>query len=129
MGSPRRFLATHRGVGSPALKLHYDVTNFLDYSTIYNNAVALTEQFDLLHDYIMCADCKDIRVEDEKQVFLSSKYYAGDGLINWPAYVTLMGSLPARTPLFIEHVPEADVPQVKRFLDGIVREAGLAWTQ
>lgn len=129
MDSPRRFLAVHRLVASPSLRITLDSTNFLTCETAYRSGEALTEQFDLLHDYILDGHCKDMAFEDKLLIYINSRVYPGDGIVDYPTFVKLMNGLPPRTPLYIEHVPEPDVPRVKAFLDKVVSEAGITWVQ
>ena len=115
LDSPERVRHVIDAVASPRLKLDLDPVNWITYATYWDNGPYLHHMFDLLGDVIMGGHAKDARQEDGLIVHLNETH-AGDGNLNYGAYLTRMAQLDPATYLVIEHTSMDLVPAARDYI-------------
>lgn len=93
-------------VDHPAFALHLDQMNMIDQQHFYDATALINTTFDLLADKVASVHLKDLRC-DFRHMFLKwDEVYIGDGVMDYPTYLTRLAQLPPDTPCFCEHMAE-----------------------
>ncbi len=101
---------------SPWVKYNLDPVNFVaDLDVAYDTTTLLNELFDVLGPYIAAAHVKDVYVEDRHVVHISETI-PGDGIFDFDTMFRRFEALLPNSYGFIEHLPEAQIPQAKAFV-------------
>jgi sugar phosphate isomerase/epimerase len=82
--------------------------------------------FDVLGDAIMGGHAKDARQEDGLIVHLNETH-AGDGNLNYGAYLTRMAQLAPDTYLIIEHTPPELVEDARDYILAEAKKVGVSF--
>lgn len=105
-------------VGSPWIKVNIDAVNFVkDFADAYDTTALLRDLFAQVGDYAASAHVKDVVVGDDLVVHIDEAI-PGRGLMDFD---TLLTEFEARLPdgyAFVEHLPEADIPEALAFIRG-----------
>jgi sugar phosphate isomerase/epimerase len=99
----RRFLDR---VDHPAFALHLDQMNLVDWDSFYRTGELIDETFDLLADKVRSVHLKDIRWDWRHQGLKWDEVAIGDGVMDYPRYLTRLAELPEDMPCYCEHFPE-----------------------
>ena len=119
--SPDIYLELVKAVDHPAFRVHLDPTNITSsVRRFYFNGDFIRDCFAKLGPYITSCHAKDIQMIRYTQVrFVET--FAGNGDLDYNAYLSELVKLDADVPLMIEHVTE---PQLKWARDAIYDRAG-----
>ncbi len=101
---------------SPWVKYNLDPVNFVaSLDDAYDTTALLNDLFDELSPSIAAAHIKDVYVEDRHVVHISETI-PGDGLFDFDTLFRRFEALLPNGYGFIEHLPEAQIPQAKAFV-------------
>ncbi|MFB3827749.1 MAG: sugar phosphate isomerase/epimerase family protein [Bryobacteraceae bacterium] len=99
-------------VGSPRIRALLDPANLLEVNDV-------REMFDQLGPYIACMHAKD------RKYHVTRGVGAGEGDLDYPAFVTLAAARTPGVPLMLEYVGAGTYKQALAHLRRVIREAGL----
>ena len=118
--SPDIYLELVKAVDRPAFRVHLDPTNITSsVRRFYFNGDFIRDCFAKLSPYIVSCHAKDLQMIRYTQVqFVET--FAGNGDLDYNAYLSELIKLEADVPLMIEHVTE---PQLKWARDAIYDRA------
>ena len=126
LDSPERTRNVIDAVGSSMLKVDLDPVNWITYATFWHNGPFLHHMFDVLGDVIMGGHAKDAKQEDGLIVHLNETY-AGDGNLDFGAYLTRLDQLDPDTYLVIEHTAIDIVPTARDYILAEAEKAGVSF--
>lgn len=124
--SPERVRDMIEAVGSPRLKVCLDPVNWITYATYWDNGPFIHHMFDVLGEHVDAAHAKDARQEDGLIVHLVERP-AGDGNLNFQAYLTRMDQLDPDLYLLIEHTAWELVPKARDYVLAQAEKAGVSF--
>lgn len=130
-----------KDISSKNVGLVCDPTNYFNDSNINDVDGTLKEIFDRLSPYMKIAHAKDIKPAtdtsekhanidaDESHTFRGAGAVElpapGLGILNYELYVKLLAEKHPNIPLIIEHLDENDIPRARKFVDGVLKRAGV----
>jgi sugar phosphate isomerase/epimerase len=98
------------------IKVNMDPINFVaDFRTAYNSTRLVNQLFNVLGPYVAAAHVKDVYVEDRHVVHISETI-PGDGIFDFDTFFRRFEAALPDGYAFIEHLPEAQVPQAMAFV-------------
>jgi len=103
-------------VPSPSLKVTLDPANFFRPQDLPNTKPMLEEMFRKLGPQIVLAHAKDVRVAGDKLEYPP----AGQGMIDYPTYLSLLAQLNRPIDLVLEYLKIEDVSRTVAFLRGVM---------
>ena len=111
-------------VGSPFVRSDLDPVNWIGLGEVYDTTTAIERMFATLGERIVSGHAKDVIIEDRLVVHIDQRA-AGQGLLDYRAYLRLMEALNPEYPVIVEGATVAELPAVKAFLDGVAAELGI----
>lgn len=106
--SPDSALKLVQAVDRDAFGVHLDPCNLINCpARFYDNTGLLNECFDKLGPYIVSCHAKDLTWEIEMNVHFK-EVRPGAGSLDYRTLLTRLSQLPARPPLMLEHLPNAE---------------------
>lgn len=106
-------------VNSPALKIVMDPCNYYRKDDLAQMRPMLEAMFRALGDQIVIAHAKDVKgtaaADDPHGTELPA---AGQGVLDYPLYLSLLATLGRPIDLVVEHLTLADVPRARDFVKG-----------
>lgn len=111
---------------SPWVKMNMDPINFIpDIRTAYNTTAMINELFDVLGPYVASAHVKDVYVEDRHVVHVSETI-PGAGIFDFDTFFRRFEACLPDGYAFIEHLPEAQIPQATAFVRAKLKGLNIA---
>lgn len=112
-------------VGSPWLKINFDLVNFVgDLHAAYDLPRVIQHLADTLGRFAVSAHIKDVVVEDDLVVHISEAML-GEGLIDFDVLLPHIEAMMPQGYAFIEHLPPEKVPQAAAFLQRKLNELNI----
>jgi sugar phosphate isomerase/epimerase len=103
---PEEIRAFIDSIGHPAFGLHLDVMNMVSQRYFYDTTSLIHTTFDLLAPHAVSAHLKDLNCDARHQFLKWDEVFIGDGVLDYPTYLTRLAALPEDTPCFCEHLAE-----------------------
>jgi sugar phosphate isomerase/epimerase len=112
IGTIERAARLFRDVPSPSLKLVMDPSNYFSPDNISHMRPMLEDMFRQLGARIAVAHAHDVRAVQHGD----DSPAAGQGLLDYPLFLRLLGQLDRPIDLLLEHLTEAEVPRTRDFV-------------
>ena len=126
--SPTRAREMLDGVGNEAIGINFDPANITEPRFLYRSGDLIREAFRLLGHRIVNAHAKEVIAHEVPLVVHLDETYAGNGVLDYPAFLDGLARLASWTCLVIEHLTDyGQVAAVKDFLERTAQEVGVTW--
>lgn len=127
--SPDSYLRLIEAIDRPSFAVHLDPVNMINCpARYYDNAGFLRECFAKLGRWIVSCHGKDTILSDKLTTCLSEAR-PGLGALDYDVFLRELSTLPAATPLIIEHLPADQYPPARAYVAAVAEKAGLAFHQ
>jgi sugar phosphate isomerase/epimerase len=121
---PDEYLALLKAVDRPAFAVHFDPCNGINSpARFYRNAEFISECVTKLGRWIRSCHAKDLEWKPEMNVHFV-EVIPGRGAVDYNTYLRVLGTLPQRPPLMLEHLKTAE--EYKEGADYIRKTGGPA---
>lgn len=125
--SPDVYLRLIQEIDRKAFAAHLDPINMtLDPRRVYYNGDFIRDCFHKLGPYIASCHAKDTNLIEHATVQITETY-AGNGMLDYDAYLTELSRLSQEPPLMIERVREEELPAALNFIFGKAESLGLSF--
>jgi sugar phosphate isomerase/epimerase len=121
---PESARAVLDAVGSPWIRITSDPGNWVTLSSYFDTASLIEHAFDVVGDGVLDGHAKDVRLADTTEVQFKDAV-AGDGAIDFPAYVRKLAEVRPDAYLIVEHTPAEDVSRAREHLLAAAEAAGV----
>jgi sugar phosphate isomerase/epimerase len=111
-------------VGSPMVKCDLDPANWITLETVFDTTPAIEHMFEVLGDRVGSGHAKDVEIENRLAIHIDN-VPAGDGRLDFQAFIKGLEALGPETYLIIEGCPVEDTERVRGFLVEQATEAGV----
>lgn len=112
-------------IGDPRLKVCLDPVNMMHLGVYYRNSELIEECFDLLGDDIIAAHAKDTWVLPDKMSAYITEPAAGKGILDYETYLVCLSRLSVPCPLIIEHIPDEQYADAKKYIEDVAARVGV----
>jgi sugar phosphate isomerase/epimerase len=115
-----------RAIDRPAFAVHFDPVNLVCSPELYYSTGALIRDFvERLGSHIKSCHAKDILLSGRLTTHLDETR-PGQGGLDYPAFLRAVATLPADTPVMLEHLPdEAEYAAAAQHVRSVANELGL----
>lgn len=93
-------------VDHPAIGIHLDQMNMVDQAHYYRTTELINETFDLLTPYVGGVHFKDVRWDWHHMLLKFDEVLIGDGVLDYPTYLTRVSQLDPEITTYCEHLEE-----------------------
>ncbi len=111
-------------VDSPMLKCDLDPANWITLETVFDTTPAIEHMFEVLGDRVGSGHAKDVEIENRLAIHIDN-VPAGDGRLDFQAYIKGLEALGPEIYLIIEACPVEDTERVRGFLVEQAIQAGV----
>ena len=123
LNTPERAKMLLDAVDSPALGIEWDPVNWLCFESLYNSGEVIERTYALLGERLVTGHAKDITPVRRLVVHLDETY-AGNGELDYTAFLRCFSRLEAWKTLYIEHTPDEYIPRAKEHIESVARSIG-----
>jgi sugar phosphate isomerase/epimerase len=111
-------------VGSPWVRITADPGNWVTLASYFNTGELIEDAFEVLEDAVLDAHAKDVRLTDTTEVHFADAV-AGDGAIDWTAYIRSLAQARPDAYLIVEHTAPDDIARAREHLLAAAERAGV----
>ena len=112
-------------VADPRLKICLDPVNMMHLGVYYRNTELLNECFELLGEHIIAGHAKDTWVLPDKMSAYITEPAPGKGILDYKTYLVRLSRLSTPRPLLIEHIPNEQYPEAKKYIEDTAASVGV----
>jgi L-ribulose-5-phosphate 3-epimerase len=109
-------------VDSPWIRVTFDPGNWVTLDTYFDTAPLIEDALTVLGDGVLDGHAKDVRLADTTEVHFCDAV-AGDGAIDFTAYLRRLAQTRPDAYVIVEHTPPADVDRARDHLLASARSA------
>jgi len=125
MNNPKAHLQLIEDVGDPRIKVLLDPVNMISLRNYFRTTELLNECFDLLGETIIAAHAKDTYILPDRMSAYITEVAAGRGLLDYEMYLVKLSRLSYPRTLLIEHIPDDQYPEAKKFIEDTAAKVGV----
>ena len=125
MNNPRAHLQLIQEIADPRIKVCLDPVNMIYLGTYFRNTELIEECFDLLSEHIIAAHAKDTYILPNKMSAYITEVAPGRGVLDYETYLTGLSRLNNSCSLLIEHIPQEQYTEAKRFIENTAARIGV----
>ncbi|GAJ00633.1 unnamed protein product, partial [marine sediment metagenome] len=119
MNNPRAHLQLIEDVGDPRIKVLLDPVNMISLRNYFRTTELINECFDLLGENIIAAHAKDTYTLPDRMSVYITEVAPGRGLLDYETYLVKLSRLSYPRTLLIEHIPDDQYSEAKKFIENI----------
>lgn len=125
MNNPKAHLQLIEEIGDPRLKVCLDPVNMMNLSVYFRTTELINECFDLLGENIIAGHAKDTWVLPNKMSAYITEPAAGKGILDYETYLVRLSRLSYPRTLLIEHIPDEEYAQAKKYIGDTAEKVGV----
>lgn len=126
---PDIYLKLIEAIDRPGFGVHLDPVNIVSSPKLfYANSAFVKDCFAKLGPHIVSSHAKDVTTVDQYPYFITETL-AGQGSLDYGAYLTELSKLDADTPLMIEHLTAEQLPGPVDFITRKAEEVGVSFVR
>jgi sugar phosphate isomerase/epimerase len=125
MNNPRAHARFIEDVGDPRCKVLLDPINMISLRNYFRTTELINECFDLLGENILAAHAKDTLILDKMLAYIT-ELAAGKGELDYEQYLVRLSKLNTPRTLLIEHIPDEQYAEAKKFIEDTAAKVGVA---
>jgi len=125
MNNPRAHLRLIEEVGDPRVKVCLDPVNMIHMGNYFRTTELVEECFDLLGDHIIAAHAKDTYVLPNRMSMYVTEVAPGKGILDYQTYLVGLSRLKHPVTLIIEHIPDDQYADAKKFIEETAARLGV----
>ncbi|MHB9031368.1 MAG: sugar phosphate isomerase/epimerase family protein [Candidatus Latescibacterota bacterium] len=111
--------------GDPRVKVCLDPANMTALDNYYHTTELLAECFERLGEDILGCHAKDPLILPDKMLCYVTEVAPGKGILDYESYLAHLSRMKWPRSLFIEHLPEAEYPGAKAFIEKTAARVGV----
>ncbi|MBN1292786.1 MAG: sugar phosphate isomerase/epimerase [Candidatus Latescibacteria bacterium] len=123
--NPRAHLRLIEDVADPRLKICLDPVNMMHLGVYYRNTELIQECFDLLGENIIACHAKDTYILPDKMSAYITELAPGKGILDYETYLVGLSRLSTPRPLLIEHIPDEQYADAKKYIEDTAAKVGV----
>jgi sugar phosphate isomerase/epimerase len=117
MNNPEAHLRLIEEAADPRLKVCLDPVNMMHLGVYYRNTELIQKCFELLGDNIIAAHAKDTFVLPDRMSAYITEVAPGKGILDYKTYLVGLSRLSSPRTLLIEHIPDEQYAEAKKFIE------------
>jgi len=125
MNNPRAHLQLIEDVGDPRIKVLLDPVNMISLRNYFRTTELINECFDLLGENIIAAHAKDTYTLPNRMSAYITEVAPGRGVLDYETYLVKLSRLSNPRTLLIEHIPDDQYPEAKKFIEDTAAKIGV----
>lgn len=125
MNNPRAHLQLIEDVGDPRIKVLLDPVNMISLRNYFRTTELINECFDLLGENIIAAHAKDTYTLPNRMSAYITEVAPGRGVLDYETYLVKLSRLSNPRTLLIEHIPDDQYPEAKKFIEDTAAKVGV----
>lgn len=128
MNNPRAHRRLIDEIGDPRVKVCLDPVNMIHMGNYYRTTELIEECFDLLSDHIVAAHAKDSFTLNRMSMYIT-EVPPGKGVVDYETYLSGLSRLKKPVALIIEHIPDDQYAEAKKFIEDTAARIGVKFHQ
>ena len=123
--NPRAHRQLIEDVADPRLKICLDPVNMMHLGAYFRNTELIDECFDLLGENIIACHAKDTYILPDKMSAYITEVRPGKGILDYETYLVRLSRLSSPRSLLIEHIPNEEYPEAKKYIEDTAAKVGV----